>query len=136
MASPPTPSLFPHIRHPQKRALLLAYTTSLRITEACRQAKVGRQTHYLWMRKDPAYVEAFAVAKQMACDYLEDVAIERATEGPHPSDTLLIFLLKGAMPHKYRDNAPHVQVEQPVAITFEHRLREANERSARLRREG
>ena len=64
-------------------------------------AGIDRGTHYDWL-KDPEYKAQFEAAKLQAADMLEDEAIKRATIGG--SDTLLIFLLKGARPQKYRDN--------------------------------
>jgi hypothetical protein len=80
---------------------------------------VGRTSHYRWLAQDPDYREAFALAKREAADMLEGEAIRRAVEGVEVptgwykgepgafitqySDTLLIFLLKGAFPEKYSD---------------------------------
>ena len=66
---------------------------------------MDRTTHYYWLKHDPAYAAAFAEAHQMAVTWLEDVAVQRATAAEHPSDVLLIFLLKAAKPEKYRDSA-------------------------------
>ena len=98
----PTP-LFPQIHHAKQRAVLLAYAHSLQLTASCATAGVDRQLHYYWLKHTPGYAEAFATAKQLGVDWLEDVAIQRATAGERPSDVLLIFLLKGARPDKYRD---------------------------------
>ena len=100
--SPPT-SLFPQIHHAKQRALLVAYAHSLHLTAACATAGVDRQLHYYWLKHTPGYAEAFATAKELGVDWLEEIAIARATAGERPSDTLLIFLLKGALPDKYRD---------------------------------
>ncbi len=89
------------------------------ITEACRQASVSRTTHHRWLAQDPAYATAFAEAEVKAVEALEDEARRRGMLGVEEpvfyegqrvdvirkySDTLLIFLLKGAKPEKYRDN--------------------------------
>ncbi len=60
-------------------------------------------THYYWLMHDEAYRAAFEKAKELRDERLEEAAIERATREKEPSDTLLIFLLKGAMPHKYKE---------------------------------
>ena len=96
--------LFPDIPHAKQRALLAAVAHCLSVTKACAQVGLSRQTHYEWLHEDPTYAAAFARAKQLGADWLEDMAIKRATEGERPSDVLLIFLLKGAMPDKYRDH--------------------------------
>lgn len=111
-------SPFRHIPHVKKRALLAAYTETARVASAAKAADVDRNMHYHWLRDDPEYAKAFAVAQQMAAQTLEDEAVRRARDGVmHPviwrgvitnhyldySDTLLIFLLKGQMPAKYGD---------------------------------
>lgn len=108
----------PTSAHLKKRALLAAFAEGGTILHACRAVGVGRRTHYGWMASDPAYAEAFADAREQAADALEAEARRRAVEGVEEpvyqggkqvgtirrySDTLLIFLLKGARPEKYRD---------------------------------
>ena len=81
---------------------------------------------------------------------LEPEAIRRAVEGVEKpvyqggelvgyvreySDTLLIFLLKGGKPHKYRENIK-IDSEVQVTISIEQRTREAHERLLRLRHAG
>lgn len=108
------------IRHPKKRAFLAAYARCGNLSEAARQAGVSRLSHYDWLARDERYAEVFAQAEEIAGDYLEAVARHRATRGwlepvyyqgkkvgsvRRFSDTLLIFLIKGARPEKYRENA-------------------------------
>ena len=85
--------------------------------KAAQRAGIDRGTHYDWL-KDPEYKAQFEAAQLQAADMLEDEAIRRAYHGVEKpitvagkreiireySDTLLIFLLKGARPQKYRDN--------------------------------
>ena len=88
------------------------------MSAACRAAGVGRATHYLWMQEDQDYRAAFEEAHATAIESLESEARRRAVDGwDEPvfhdglrcgrkrkySDTLLIFLMKGAAPEKYRD---------------------------------
>src|SRR5258708_1551551 len=76
------------------------------------------------IQRKSSYAAAFADAHEEACDSLEQEARRRATEGVDEpvfyqgkecgtvrrySDTLLIFLLKGALPSKYKD-----RVEQHI----------------------
>lgn len=108
------------IRHPKKRAFLAAYARTGNVSEAARIAGVNRMSHYNWLADDERYADVFAHAHDIAIEYLEAVARQRATEGwlepvfhkgevvGHVrkfSDTLLIFLLKGARPETYRENA-------------------------------
>jgi hypothetical protein len=116
-------SLFPEITEHKKKAFLASYAHTGRVTHAAKAAQVNWRNHYLWLKADPVYAEAFATAKQMVGDWLEEEAIRRAKEGiVRPiyyqgaqvaehleySDTLLIFLLKGAKPEKYRERLEHV----------------------------
>lgn len=107
------------VKHPKKRAMLAAYvTTGGSVLAACKAAKVGRTTHYQWLAEDEVYAEAFEQAKAQAGETLEAEAIRRAMKGTRKgiyhlgvrtsyemvySDTLLIFLMKGNMPEKYRE---------------------------------
>lgn len=98
------------------KQLLEAYADTCNIVKACRKAKVARQNHYRWLRKNPEYAAAFNERKQQAADLLESIAVERAAEGylepvlyqgqvaAHVrrfSDGLMMFLLRGMMPEKY-----------------------------------
>lgn len=113
------PSPFGEIRHRKKRGFLAAYAELGTVTHAAIAAKVDRSSHQLWMKEDEEYVAAFGVAEEMANDAYEHEARRRAVTGidkpvgfhkgvslttiKEYSDTLLIFLMKGAMPEKYRD---------------------------------
>ena len=104
--------------HPKKRAFLAAYRKTGNVRLACTAAQIGRSSHYRWL-DDSDYAEQFEQAKKEAVDVLEAEARRRAVEGwEEPvgwykgqaggtvrrySDTLLIFLLKGAAPRKYRE---------------------------------
>ncbi len=112
-------SAFPKIAHPYKRAFLAAFRETGNVRLACEVAKVGRSSHYRWLEKDPEYREAFGVAREDAIDVLEAEAHRRAVEGIEEpagwyrgvaggtvrrySDNLLMFLLKGARPERYRE---------------------------------
>lgn len=99
---------FDKIRHPQKRAALLAYAETMRVDQAMRAAKISRTHHYYWLKTDPDYTEAFAEARAMAADLLEAEAVRRGLGTPDQhSDTLLIFLLKGAKPDVYKERYEH-----------------------------
>jgi hypothetical protein len=111
----------------KKAAFLAAYAEVGNVTRAAEIAKVDRSMHYYWMANDPDYKDQFREAENRANDRLEQEARRRAVEGlrrlkfgkdgrplidpetgqpyyEHEySDTLLIFLLKGAMPEKYKE---------------------------------
>jgi hypothetical protein len=119
MSAPPKTSLFQHILHPQKRAFLLAYIECFQVTKAARHAGTSHQHHYYWLDRDPVYAQAFEVAKQLAIEGLEEVAVKRARDEDRPSDVLLMFLLKGNLPDKYKDR---FQVEHRGAVELYQRL--------------
>lgn len=113
----------------RRAAFLAAYAQCANITAAAEAADVPRQTHYDWLA-DPEYAAAFDQAHEAAADTLEKEARRRAEEGwDEPvfhdgavvghkrrySDTLLIFLLKGIRPEKYRERAS-VNVDARVSV--------------------
>jgi hypothetical protein len=81
---------------------------------------IDRTTHYKWLKADEVYTAAFKEARDMGGDVLEDEAVRRAHDGVDEpvfyqgevcgvvrkySDSVLMFLLKGAKPDKYKDRA-------------------------------
>lgn len=111
-------SLFPEIAHPKKRAFLAAFIQTASVTVSAKLAEIDRRSHYVWKRDDEVYLKAFESARLMAAETLEAEAIRRAHDGVDEpqfykgeicghvrrySDVLLIFLLKGAMPDKYKE---------------------------------
>jgi hypothetical protein len=110
------------IRQHKKRAFLAAYAEVGNISAACRISNNARSNHYDWLDADETYAHAFVEATEIAGDRLEDEARRRAVEGvtkpifqggkevgevQEYSDTLLIFLMKGARPEKYRERHDH-----------------------------
>ena len=103
-----------------ERAFLAALAATCSVSEACEQSGIGRSTVYEWRRDDVDFAARWDEAKRIGAEALEDEAMRRAARGVDEpvfhqgaqvgtirkySDTLAIFLLKGAMPEKYRDNA-------------------------------
>ena len=116
-------------------------------------ARTKRPTVYFWKESDEEFAAAMATAAEQAADRLEQEARRRAVEGlrrvkfgkggeplidpetlkPYTelefSDTLLIFLLKGIRPEKYRE-----RVSQeiggpgggPVEVVFRRPVNEAD----------
>lgn len=125
---PDGPALLPDGARHKKTLLLLAYAECGNLTQAAKEADVSRRTHYKWLETDPQYVLQFADAQEAAIDVLEAEARRRAIGGAAPekgkvrgSDLLMIFLLKGLRPWKYRDNAkPDAETaEAGVAMGWE-----------------
>lgn len=70
------------------------------VSHAADAAGISRRTIQRKVQDDPEFAERFKTAKEDAVDGLELEARKRAFAG---SDTLLIFLLKGARPEKYKE---------------------------------
>ena len=108
-------------RTPKKEnEFLAALAATCNVTRACEAAGLGRRTAYQWRDADPEFAARWENARRIGAEALEDECMRRATEGVEEpvffqgvecgtvrkySDTLAIFLLKGAMPEKYREKA-------------------------------
>lgn len=105
-------------RHPKKAAFLAAFAETGNVTAAAKAADINRTLHYQWLETDTDYAKRFEEAREQAVERMEREALRRAIEGwEEPvfhkgevcgtvrkfSDTLLIFLLKGNAPQKYRE---------------------------------
>jgi len=101
---------------------LEALAGTANVAEACAAAAVGRSTAYSERKKNEPFRLTWESNVEVACDSLEREAWRRAAEGiAEPvfhrgelcgtirrySDLLLIFLLKGHRPEKYRDTFRH-----------------------------
>lgn len=107
------------IRTAKKRAAFLAALQSgYSATGACDQAGIGKTAAYAWRNDEPEFAAEWDEAVDGGTDVLEDEARRRAVEGTDKpiyqggskvgvvreySDTLLIFLLKGRRPEKFKD---------------------------------
>lgn len=106
------------VRHPKKRAFLAEYAQCGNISRSARAAGIERSSVYQWQEHDEAFSVAMRQAEIEAVEVLEEEARRRAHDGVRKpvyqggglvghvqeySDTLLIFLLKGLKPEKYRD---------------------------------
>lgn len=89
------------IRTPKNRA---AFIAALRegwsIAGACNAAGFGTSAAYDWRHDDSEFAAEWDAAVDEGTDRLEDEARRRAMD---TSDTLLIFLLKGRRPEKFKD---------------------------------
>ena len=112
--------VWPGVESLKKRAFLDCLVQSGgNIGKATAAIGYRRLDPYNWRRNDPAFAEQWIRAKELGVEMLEAEAIRRAYEGVEEpagwhkgepgmmvrkySDTLLIFLLKGALPDKYRE---------------------------------
>ena len=104
--------------HYKRRRFLEHYDSLCVIGKAAEATGISRQTVYDWQNTSDAFRVAFDGARQGVVEKLEAEAIRRAYAGIDKavwykgracgvereySDTLLIFLLKGAAPEKYRE---------------------------------
>ena len=122
------------IRTPEKEAKFLeALADTCNVREACKAAGIARNSAYLWRRDEPDFRKKWEEAVEVGADALEEEAVRRAREGVDEavyykgdicgtvrkySDTLLIFLLKGAKPKKYGDKVALTGGDKPLAIEF------------------
>lgn len=103
--------------HTWEENFLRAMAESGNLAYSCRKAKIGRRTPYNEREKNSAFAQAWDDAYQTAVDRWEQEALRRGYEGvPKPiyhggkevgsvrefSDVLLMFMLNGARPEKYR----------------------------------
>lgn len=102
------------------RAFLSVLSDTGIVRTACEAAKIARSAAYEAREKDGIFAQAWDDAREMAADLLVEEARRRAYIGDlepvgfhkgvpgayvrRYSDTLLIFLIKGARPNEYRDN--------------------------------
>jgi len=124
---------------PKQRVFLDIFAQAGSVSLAAKKAEIGRRTHYDWLEQ-PAYKAAFEDATEDAAEALEREARRRAMLGTvrpvyykgkpcgelrEYSDVLLIFLLKGLKPEKYREN---VNVNGSLDVNLAERLIAARER--------
>jgi hypothetical protein len=97
---------------PYERRFLNALRSGLTVTRACIEAEVAFSTVHSWRTHDPEFKAKWDEAMEQGTCRLEDAAVDRAVAG---SDRLLIFLLKGRRPEKYR-RAPEVNINQSAVV--------------------
>lgn len=122
-----------------KNTFLDHYRGMGNISRACEAAGVDRRTVYKWQEHDGAFALEFQQAQVEAVETLEAEAYRRAVTGVETavtapgrgivgyeqkySDTLLIFLLKGAAPQKYRERVDlrhGGNAEEPMKVRVEY----------------
>lgn len=116
---------------PNQCAFLAAYAETGTVSCAAKAAGIDRRNHGVWLT-DPVYKRAFQSAVEEAADNLEREARRRAVEGVEEptgwykgspggfvrkySDVLLIFLLKGARPEKYKDRVEQTGIQALLRV--------------------
>lgn len=104
------------------RSFLAAFAECGNVTQAAEEAGCSRMLHYDLLENNEEYRLAFAEAKEAACDKLEAEARRRAVKGVQEavyyqgkkvgtqlrySDNLLMFMLKGERPDKFKERTEH-----------------------------
>ena len=101
-----------------QKAFLTILAECGNVSEACKAAGIDTKTAYKRRKADPEFAEAWQSALDTAADVLEREAWRRAHEGVDEpvlykgqvvgavrkhSDLLLMFVLKGLSPEKFRE---------------------------------
>ncbi len=101
-----------------QKPFLEALSQTGNVREACKMASVTRQMAYTTRKSDPDFAKDWQEALESAADVLEREAWRRANDGTDKpvfykgeecgkireySDLLLMFLLKGIRPEKFRE---------------------------------
>ena len=102
----------------RQKDFLLKLEETASVRRAAKLSKVPRRTVYDWLEKDESFEKEFEKSRQISVYALQDEAVRRAFEGTSKpiyqggkkvgtireySDTLMVLLLKGNLPDKYKD---------------------------------
>lgn len=100
------------------------------VSDACKQADIERRTAYARREVYPEFAQLWDEAIKQASDSLEEEAWRRATAGVDKpifykgeqigtvtefSDALLMFLLKGNKPEKFKERTDITSGDKPLA---------------------
>ena len=88
------------LKKPARELFLEALADGVSVTLSCEIARWDRSNAYKLRNADAEFARAWDAALEAGTDKLEDVARTRAMNS---SDVLMIFLLKGRRPEKYRE---------------------------------
>ena len=89
------------MRRQWEKAFLAALENTGSVTAAAEAADISRVRAYELRKLDPAFATLWDQALETGADLLTDEARRRAFAG---SDVLLMFLLKGLQPQKWRES--------------------------------
>lgn len=125
---------------PKTKAFLAAIAATPNVSWAAAAVPIRRELHYRRLKRDPLYKAAFTEAWDIGCGALEDRAMIRAIEGVQEPVFWqgeecghitryyhTEFLLRGAMPKKYRERH---EVEHTGTVTIVERLQAGRKRAA------
>ena len=106
----------------RQEKFLTLFQQTAHVGNTCKEVGITRSGFDRWCERDPDFKVRYQAAQEQAAIILEDEAVRRAHEGwEEPvfqkgeqvgvvrkcSDVLLIFLLKGLKPQKYRERVEH-----------------------------
>lgn len=81
-----------------KKALMIeALGATFNVTASCRKVNIDRSTHYDWLKKDPAYKEAYETVPEIRVDFYENALDKLVSQG---NPTAIIFALKSKGKHR------------------------------------
>lgn len=89
----------------KRKMFFEALRTGQSVTAACALICMARRTMYDHREADEAFRQEWEDAIEAGTDLLEDEALKRATTDK--SDTLLMFLLNGRRPEKFKRRHEH-----------------------------
>ena len=83
------------IKDPKKLAMIEALTKALGVVKmACESVGISRQTHYNWLKDDPAYKEACNNLPEVVLDFAEHHLHKLISQG-NPAATIFLLKTKG-----------------------------------------
>ena len=95
------------IKDPKKKAMVEALTKALGVVKmACESVGISRQTHYTWLKEDPAYKEACDNLPEVVLDFAEHHLHKLISQG-NPAATIFYLKTKG----KHRGYVERQEIE-------------------------
>jgi len=110
-----------------QQAFLVALENTGSVTEAASVASIARKTAYQLKRDDPLFAKQWEEALERSADALVAEARKRAVNG---SDVLLMFLLKGLQPQRWRESRatiPPAELNRLIEAEFERLAKQREE---------
>jgi len=105
-----------HNRKQKVATLVRLLDSGSSISDACRQAGVGRKTAWVWRRTEPRLEEAIQRSLDRRAGAIEDVAMRNALDPDPRHNVLRIFLLKVLLPELYRENREYEERAQDECV--------------------
>jgi hypothetical protein len=101
---------------PKKANMVEALTKALGVVKiACESCGISRQTHYNWLKEDPAYEEACKNLPEVVLDFAEHHLHKLISEG-NPAAT--IFFLKTKGKHRGYIERQEIEVAEKKPLSW------------------